>query len=76
MFDEVNSERITRRLNLPDSNLAVELHSDINMRLTEYDLDELRQYDSAREFVEAANFMQSDEIYTENVGTERSNKGR
>ena len=74
-FDEVNSERITRRLNLPDSNFAVDLHLDINMRLTDYDLDELRQYDSAREFVEAANFMQSDEIYTENVGTERSNKG-
>ena len=74
-FDEVNSERITRRLNLPDSNFAVDLHLDINMRLTDYDLDELRQYDSAREFVEAANFMQSDEIYTENVGTERSYKG-
>ena len=74
-FDEVNSERITRRLNIPDSELAVDLHLDIMMRLTDYDLDELRQYDSAREFVEAANFMQSDEIYTENVGTERSNKG-
>ena len=74
-FDEVNSERITRRLNIPDSELAVDLHHDIMMRLTDNDLDELRQYDSAREFVEAANFMQSDEIYTENVGTERSNKG-
>ena len=42
-FDEVNSERITRRLNLPDSNFAVDLHLDINMRLTDYDLDELRQ---------------------------------
>ena len=74
-FDEVNSERITRRLNIPDSDLAVDLHLWIYMELTNYDLDELRKYDTAREFVEAANFMQSDEIYTESVGTERGNKG-
>ena len=72
--DLVNSARITRRLNIPDSDLMIDMHYDIYFWLTDYDLDELRKYDSAREFVEAANFMQSDEIYKERVGTERSNK--
>ena len=40
-----------------------------------YDLDELRNYDSARDFVEATNFMQSDSIYKECVGRERNYKG-
>ena len=72
--DLVNSARITRRLNIPDSDLMIDMHYDIYFWLTDYDLDELRKYDSAREFVEAANFMQSDEIYKERVGTERSNR--
>ena len=72
--DLVNSARITRRLNIPDSDLMIDMHYDIYFWLTDYNLDELRKYDSAREFVEAANFMQSDEIYKERVGTERSNR--
>ena len=75
MFDEVNSERITRRLHLPDSDLMTEIHIDIYYELTDYELDELRKYDTVREFVEATDFMQSDEIYKERIGTERSNKG-
>ena len=74
MFDEVNSERITRRLHLPDSDLMTEIHIDIYYELTDYELDELRKYDTVREFVEATDFMQSDEIYKERIGTERSNK--
>ncbi|MBQ8330555.1 MAG: N-acetylmuramoyl-L-alanine amidase family protein [Lachnospiraceae bacterium] len=73
-FDSVNSARITRRLNIPDSELMISLHCDIYFLLTDYDLDELRKYDSAREFVEATNFMQSDDIYKEIIGTERSIK--
>ena len=73
-FDSVNSARITRRLNIPDSELMISLHCDIYSLLTDYDLDELRKYDSAREFVEATNFMQSDDIYKEIIGTERSIK--
>ena len=66
-FDEVNSERISRRLNMPDSELMTDVHLCIYTELTDYDLDELRKYDSVREFVEAANFLQSDEVYTETV---------
>ena len=74
-FDLVNSARITRRLNIPDSDLMIDMHYDIYFWLTDYDLDELRKYDSAREFVEATNFMQSDSIYNECVGSERDYKG-
>ena len=73
-FDEVNSERISRRLNMPDSELMTDVHLCIYTELTDYDLDELRKYDSVREFVEAANFLQSDEVYTETVGRERDFK--
>ena len=74
MFDEVNSERITRRLHLPDSELMTTMHIDIEFGLEDYELDELRKYDSVREFVGATNFLQSDDIYKEPIGTERSNK--
>ena len=74
MFDEVNSERITRRLHLPDSELMTTMHIDIEFGLEDYELDELRKYDSVREFVGATNFLQSDDIYKETIGTERSNK--
>ena len=74
-FDEVNSERISRRLNMPDSELMTEVHLCVYYELQDYDLDELRKYDSVREFVEAANFLQSDEVYTETVGRERDFKG-
>ena len=73
-FDAVNTERMTRRLNLPDGQMSINLHLDINSALTDYELEELRQYDSAREFVEAKDFLQSDEIYTYNLGRERSIK--
>ena len=73
-FDGVNSERISRRLNIPDGQVSVNMHLDINYALTDYELEELRQYDSAREFVEAKDFLQSDEIYTYNLGGERSIK--
>ena len=74
-FDAVNSERIGKRLKLPDNGVEIGLHYFIYYGLKNYDLDELRNYDSARDFVEATNFMQSDSIYKECVGRERDYKG-
>ena len=74
-FDAVNSERIGKRLKLPDNGVEISLHYFIYYGLKNYDLDELRNYDSARDFVEATNFMQSDSIYKECVGRERDYKG-
>ena len=55
--------------------MEISLHYFIYYGLQNYDLDELRNYDSARDFVEATNFMQSDSIYKECVGRERDYKG-
>jgi len=74
-FDAVNSERIGKRLKLPNNGVEISLHYFIYYGLQNYDLDELRNYDSARDFVEATNFMQSDSIYKECVGRERDYKG-
>ena len=74
-FDAVNSERIGKRLKLPDNGVEIGLHYFIYNGLQNYDLDELRKYDSARDFVEATDFMQSDSIYKECVGRERDYKG-
>lgn len=70
-FDQVCSERIAARLHVPYSNFAIQLHSSIYYRLLNYEVEELRQYDSASEFVKSTGFMQSDDIYKDHLGTER-----
>ena len=73
-FDQVCSGRLAARLHLPNSNCIIKLHYDIYYRLLNYEVDELRQYDSASEFVKAEGFMQSDDIYKEHLGTDSTVK--
>ena len=70
-FDQVCSGRIAARLYVPNSNFMINLHYDIYYRLLNYEVEELRQYDSASEFVEATGFMQADDIYKDRLGPER-----
>ena len=71
VFDFVSSDRMMKWLKMPaDNDLMTDIHSEIYFTVTSYDLDELRKYGSAREFVEAKSIMQNDDEYTKSIGSE------